>query len=351
MPTRSVNGSAFVVLAGGLAPETMNTKQVVQALQGTFRRESYTPPMLPRVALEILRLSQAPISMNLSRDVELLLAEDALLTARVLRAANAPGMGSRSSIRSIRQAVIRLGLRGLRDVVITVSLRSRIFRTPIYQAELHSLCRHSIAMGTISQRIAQNTKGDSRFAYLCGLLADLGIAASLLVFGELPEGPPPLFHLWPAMLEVHEEAAVAVGEAWALPEEVVAVIGAHHDSPSGPHAQLQATLARNKGRGLTRSVRRDAQPAVVQTLQPQFRDPSVGRALLFLQGLSPTLGKCVLKPSSFDGYTRLEFRGLTPHVEVLDQLGSGPFGFALEPIHRHHRHVENLTFHWQGHTS
>ena len=215
MPTRSVNGSAFVVLAGGLAPETMNTKQVVQALQGTFRRESYTPPMLPRVALEILRLSQAPISMNLSRDVELLLAEDALLTARVLRAANAPGMGSRSSIRSIRQAVIRLGLRGLRDVVITVSLRSRIFRTPIYQAELHSLCRHSIAMGTISQRIAQNTKGDSRFAYLCGLLADLGIAASLLVFGELPEGPPPLFHLWPAMLEVHEEAAVAVGEAWA----------------------------------------------------------------------------------------------------------------------------------------
>ena len=243
MPTRSVNGSAFVVLAGGLAPETMNTKQVVQALQGTFRRESYTPPMLPRVALEILRLSQAPISMNLSRDVELLLAEDALLTARVLRAANAPGMGSRSSIRSIRQAVIRLGLRGLRDVVITVSLRSRIFRTPIYQAELHSLCRHSIAMGTISQRIAQNTKGDSRFAYLCGLLADLGIAASLLVFGELPEVPPPLFHLWPAMLEVHEEAAVAVGEAWALPEEVVAVIGAHHDSPSGPHAQLQATLA------------------------------------------------------------------------------------------------------------
>ncbi|MFT5582985.1 MAG: HD-like signal output (HDOD) protein [Cognaticolwellia sp.] len=243
MPARSVNGCAFVVLAGGLAPTTMSTDQVVQALQGTFRRVSYAPPMLPRVAIEILRLSQAPVTIELSRDIEPLLAQDPLLTAQVLRAANAPGMGAKKPIRSIRQAVTRLGLRGLRDVVITVSLRSRVFRTPSYQAELDALFSHSMAMATISQRVAQTTKGDARFAYLCGLLADLGIASSLLVFGELPEGAPPLFSLWPAMLEVHEEAAATVGQAWRLPEEVVAVIGAHHRTPSGPHARLQSTLA------------------------------------------------------------------------------------------------------------
>ena len=237
------NGHAFVLLAGGLAPVAMSTAQVVEALQGTFRRDSYAPPMLPRVAMEILRLAQAPVTVELSRDVEPLLAEDPLLTAQVLRAANAPGRGSKRPIRSIRQAVTRLGLRGLRDVVITVSLRSRVFRTPSYQSELDALFGHSMAMGTISQQVAQSTGGDARFAFLCGLLADLGIAASLLVFGELPEGPPPLSSLWPAMLEVHEEAAAAVGQAWSLPEEVVAVIGAHHRSPSGPHAQLQSTLA------------------------------------------------------------------------------------------------------------
>jgi HD-like signal output (HDOD) protein len=243
MPASSVNGHAFVVLAGGLTPAKMGTEQVVEALQGTFRRDSYAPPMLPRVAMEILRLSQAPVTIELSRDVEPLLAEDPLLTAQVLRAANAPGMGAKKPIRSIRQAVTRLGLRGLRDVVITVSLRSRVFRTPSYQAELDALFGHSMAMGTISQQVAKATGGDARFAYLCGLLSDLGIAASLLVFGELPEGPPPLFSLWPAMLEVHEEAAAAVGQAWSLPEEVVAVIGAHHRLPSGPHAKLQSTLA------------------------------------------------------------------------------------------------------------
>lgn len=243
MPASSVNGHAFVVLAGGLAPAKMGTEQVVEALQGTFRRDSYAPPMLPRVAMEILRLSQAPVTIELSRDVEPLLAEDPLLTAQILRAASAPAMGAQKPIRSIRQAVTRLGLRGLRDVVITVSLRSRVFRTPSYQAELDALFGHSMAMGTISQQVAAATGGDARFAYLCGLLSDLGIAASLLVFGELPEGPPPLFSLWPAMLEVHEEAAAAVGQAWSLPEEVVAVIGAHHRSPSGPHAKLQSTLA------------------------------------------------------------------------------------------------------------
>lgn len=243
MSKSSGNGPAFVVLAGGLAPSAMNTEQVVDALRATFRRRDYAPPMLPRVAMEILRLSQAPVTIELSRDIEPLLAEDSLLTAQVLRAANAPGQGAKRPIRSIRQAVTRLGLRGLRDVVITVSLRSRVFRTPSYQHDLDALFNHSMALGTIAQQVAHASGEDPRFAYLCGLLSDLGIAAALLVFGELPEGPPPLFRLWPAVLEVHEEAAATVGQAWSLPEELVEVIGAHHGDIEGEHARIRAVLA------------------------------------------------------------------------------------------------------------
>ncbi len=243
MSARAGNGSAFVVLAGGLAPCAMNTQQVVDALRATFRRPDYAPPMLPRVAMEILRLSQAPVTIELSRDIEPLLAEDPLLTAQVLRAANAPGQGAKRPIRSIRQAVTRLGLRGLRDVVITVSLRTRVFKTPSYQSDLDALFNHSMALGTIAQQVAQSSGEDPRFAYLCGLLSDLGIAAALLVFGELPEGPPPLFRLWPAVLEVHEEAAATVGQAWSLPEELVQVIGGHHGAFEGELARIRAVLA------------------------------------------------------------------------------------------------------------
>lgn len=243
MSDTAVNGRAFVVLAGGLAPSAMNTGQIVDALRGTFRRPDYAPPMLPRVAMEILRLSQAPVTIELSRDIEPLLAEAPVLTAQVLRAANAPGQGAKRPIRSIRQAVTRLGLRGLRDVVITVSLRSRVFKTPSYQSDLDALFNHSMALGTIAQQVAHHSGEDARFAYLCGLLSDLGIAASLLVFGELPEGPPPLFRLWPAVLEVHQEAAAIVGQAWSLPAELIQVMGGHHGPLEGPFARVRAVLA------------------------------------------------------------------------------------------------------------
>lgn len=251
MAARSSNGKAFVVLAGGMDPTTMSTEQVVEALAGTFKRPSYTPPLLPRVAMEVLRLSQAPITMDFSRDLEPVLSEDPLLTAQILRAANSPLMGARSPIRSIRQALTRLGLRGIRDVVMTVSLRTRVFRTPAYQSELDALFQHSQALGTIAQELARVTGGEQTFTYMCGLLADMGIAATLLVFGELPEGAPSLRSLWPAMLRVHEEAAMVVGREWELPEEVLEVIAHHHDlDPHHPQALLIANLTVAEGLSL-----------------------------------------------------------------------------------------------------
>jgi HD-like signal output (HDOD) protein len=190
-----------------------------------FASPSYQPPKLPQVALEIMELSQRPeVSFD---EVSAVLEKDPLLAAKVLSIAQSAVYAPRSPILSLRQATIRLGLKTLRDLVLEAAVSMRVFRAPGYGEAMERLSRHSTATAYLLRALCRRTGIDAEYAFLCGLLHDVGLAACLLAGMEPPGATAGLDQNGPELLG---QACAALGlDAPALAAaraEASAILGA-----------------------------------------------------------------------------------------------------------------------------
>jgi HD-like signal output (HDOD) protein len=205
----------------------VSAKEVTAALRARFGSPSYQPPLLPVVAMEVMALShQREASADALAE---LLSRDPMLTGSVLRLAQSPVYSGQSPVRSVRQAVVRLGLATMRDVVMEVAMNLRIFRAPGFAAALEQLRRHSTSVAYLSRAVCRFASLESELAFLCGLLHDVGIAASLVVLAEDPElRSIGVEHVLAAIDEVHCEATGQLARLWKLPPETHVVLERHH---------------------------------------------------------------------------------------------------------------------------
>jgi HD-like signal output (HDOD) protein len=103
-----------------------------------------------------------------------------------------------------------------------------------------TMCAHLCRL--IASRKALSTET----AFLCGLLHDIGMAATLLVLSDRPKDEPSIN---PAVLDevlrqTHQEVSGMIAQLWKLPAEVQHVLAGHHSSPAGePPSPLSAAIA------------------------------------------------------------------------------------------------------------
>ncbi len=224
------------------AEETYDDEKLREILNETFRSAAYRPPMLPVVATKLLALANDP-NAETGKVVQLL-ESDGMLASEVLKTACSPMYRGVGNVVSIRQAVTRLGMKTVRDIVVQASLSMKVFRNDHYAKPMDQLRRHCVATATIARRITHHTPWLDDYAFLCGILHDIGIAASLVVLSEHARVRKlQLCALWPAIHDFHEEAATILSKQWSLPPEVSVVIGNHHFPLLGGHAHpMIATL-------------------------------------------------------------------------------------------------------------
>ena len=201
---------------------------LITKLRQVFSSPRYRPPLLPTVALEIHRLSFQP-DVDAARLVAVL-EKDAVLAAQVLRVAGSAAFGGWTGDPSLKQAVIRLGLRNLSDVVWEVAAGLRVFRSTHYAPLMEQIRTHSAVCAHICRLVASHRRVPSESAFLCGLLHDIGMAATLLVLADQVEGgkaiDPLLLDL--VLRETHQEISGLIAHVWKLPEDVQIVLANHH---------------------------------------------------------------------------------------------------------------------------
>lgn len=221
-----------------------------------FASPTYQPPKLPQVALQIMELSQRPdVGFD---EVGAVLEKDPLLAAKVLSIAQSAVYAPRSPILSLRQATVRLGLQTLRDLVLEAAVSMRVFRAPGYGEAMERLSRHSAATAYLLRALCRRARVDAEYAFLCGLLHDVGLAACLLALSDEPRGGAvPFDALGPGLHEVHQEASGLVTRLWGLPAEVQQLVATHHElevggRPQPLHAALVVAeaLAGERGAGM-----------------------------------------------------------------------------------------------------
>jgi len=204
-------------------------------------------PILPHVANQVLAMSTSDATD--ARSLAALLHHDQAIAAHVLRVANSPFYRPRVPLVSLQQAISRLGLASLREVVITVSMQSRIFNVPSYATEARALWQHAVYTAAYAREIARRCRRNVEGAFLGGLLHDVSKPVLLLALADLQAQlqepiPPPV--VTAAMDVYHTQVGAVLAATWTLPPEVCESLVYHHDysaAPAHPEAAMVTCLA------------------------------------------------------------------------------------------------------------
>jgi HD-like signal output (HDOD) protein len=214
-----------------LSPQAM-----VLHLRKTLASPSYKPPLLPTIALDLMQLTRRrDVSVT---EVRQLLERDPLLAANVLKLAQSALYSPGVAVRSLDEAITRLGLRTLGDVFLQTVLSMRVFRADGYDEPMAKLMRHSTLTAHVARIACRMTSIPDEYAFMCGLFHDAGVAVGLLIFADShvtpsPGGasraqPPKFDEVAAALYAVHEEASAILAETWRLHADIRVVLGSHH---------------------------------------------------------------------------------------------------------------------------
>ncbi len=211
----------------GLAELDDPVGDCVQRLEQNFAAPGFQLPMLPKTAWEVRRLTHNP---QLKPEQILAVIEtDATLAAELLTQARRPVHGA-LPLTSLKQACLRIGVNGMRDLVMQTSKRTRVFRAPEFEPKVRELMRFAQVRSRLCKAINHHSRIPQPQASMCALLADLGMATALMSLGQVSRGEsaPPLAIAWQAAQESHQLIAGQVGKTWDLPEEILSVFRHHH---------------------------------------------------------------------------------------------------------------------------
>jgi len=129
-------------------------------------------PTIPVIVSKVLSLLDSQDASP--DDIADLILSDQVLAARVIRVVNSPLYRSSSEINSVKRALLYLGFKSVREMILT-----SYFIDGLNQKEqpfdMKSFWMHSFSVGAISRRIA-NMVGyvDIEKAYLVGIIHDIG---------------------------------------------------------------------------------------------------------------------------------------------------------------------------------
>jgi putative nucleotidyltransferase with HDIG domain len=161
-------------------------------------------------------------------EVARLIEKDPLIAASVLKLSQSPLYGGRLQVQSLRNALNRLGISKLRDMVWQVAMDMRMFRADGYMPILERLQSHSTLTAHAARIVAQQTSVPAEQAFLSGLLHDMGWSGSLIALSEGTKARPMSAPLMAAINNMHAEAGGAMAKLWGLSDEIVEAIKQHH---------------------------------------------------------------------------------------------------------------------------
>ncbi len=195
---------------------------------------------LPHVAIRLTKLISDENSTM--REFERLIKMDPTLVLRLLRVVNSAYYGLRKKINSISRAVSFVGMKNLRNMIVTTALKEVFAKNP-YDEDIFSrahLWLHcatvSICSQMISERIFRRAGDD---AYLCGILHDIGMIIEDQVAQDLfletckaytPDTKPFTEYEREVIGADHCEIGYLLGCEWKLSVEVRKGIKNHHNT-------------------------------------------------------------------------------------------------------------------------
>ncbi len=162
--------------------------ELLQNLMRAFAHKKLDLPALPEAALKIRHAINNPDVG--STEIIQIVQTDPVLSARLVKVANSPLYGTWREIKTVRDAVRRLGLETTKNLSFSLSVKQLFSaRTRLIKDYIHRLYNESISIGAIAYIITQNQALhlDGEQALLSGLIQNLGLIPILKYVDEHPD--------------------------------------------------------------------------------------------------------------------------------------------------------------------
>lgn len=208
-------------------------------------------PAIPAVFLPLLELLNDPQKEVSLEEVVRLVAYDNSIAAQCLRVASSPLFGLAQAPKSIKAAVISLGLRRVETILLTCCL-GQAFPAKKWVLDPIVFWQHSLGCAMVCRKFSEKLGGhDGEKAYMAGLLHDIGFMVNCLVFStefgvameRASQQEIPLFEAErDSMGFTHCETGQALAEKWKLAEDLTEVIAHHHAVEESKKAQPLVAL-------------------------------------------------------------------------------------------------------------
>jgi putative nucleotidyltransferase with HDIG domain len=216
------------------------TSSLTETIRGRARHIE-TMPAIPAVFLPLVKLLSNSVEEVELDDVVRLVSYDGAIAAQCLRVAGSPLFGLSQPPKSIKAAVVSLGLRRVETILLTCCL-GQAFPGNKCALDPAVFWRHSLGCALVCRKFSEiltaaDTDIDTEKAYMAGLLHDIGFMANCLAFSQdfvlameraNQEGIPLDEAEQATMGFTHCETGQALAEKWELADDIVEVIAHHH---------------------------------------------------------------------------------------------------------------------------
>lgn len=233
-------------------------------------------PTIPRVVQRLIVALRDPDVDT--RKIGEALAQDPVLSAKVLRLANSALFGGQRSMSSIDAAVAMIGIQALNRLIVACGVSSSFKDIP--GIDLRVFWRDALVAATAANKLAPRLQADAEEAYTCGLLHATG---HLILCQTYPEIANIMFTGF-AIVRGAELANIemgvfgidhpAVGALWVeslgFPQAVADTIRKSSQPPADSDAPLDLVL-RGAGALAASVAQKDAVEAALAALQPTVR--------------------------------------------------------------------------------
>jgi putative nucleotidyltransferase with HDIG domain len=191
-------------------------------------------PPFPWVAKRLMTtVSKEDVDIH---EVGKLIAAEPVFATRVLQLANSPLFALQRQVRTISHAIILLGLDRVKAITFTRALED--FVTPALKIKALRACwQNCLATALLAEKLARAARMDADFAYVAGLLRDIGRLALLVKYPEpysnlLAVSGEQQFDLMMMERELfdidHCQAGAWLMQQLPFPPELADVIACHH---------------------------------------------------------------------------------------------------------------------------
>ena len=201
-------------------------------------------PSMPDVAGKVVTMVSDPdVSFNKVSDE---ISKDQAITTNVLKLCNSAYFSRGKEISSIERAIVTLGLKEVKDIVIVAATKSLLDKEILgYDLAKGELWKHGLAVAVLSKNIAtiKNKKDIADIAFTGGIIHDVGKTVLALyvqsTFKEIiSKVEEKQITFQTAEKEImgfdHQEIGEKILQKWGFPNILKDIVRYHHEPENAP---------------------------------------------------------------------------------------------------------------------